>query len=50
VLVLWAYEGMSYDEIAEATGRTWASVNALLYRARITLRERLAEARDKGIV
>jgi RNA polymerase sigma-70 factor (ECF subfamily) len=38
VLLLYANEEMSYEEIARATGRTVASVNALMYRARMAVR------------
>jgi RNA polymerase sigma-70 factor (ECF subfamily) len=49
-LVLSIYEELSYDEIAEAMGRSLASVNSLLYRARMSLRQTLAGARSRGLV
>jgi len=49
-LVLSVYEEMSYDEIAEAMGRSLASVNSLLYRARMSLRQTLAGVRSRGLV
>lgn len=47
-LVLSVYEELSYEEIAGVMGRTLASVNALLYRARLSLRRSLQAARDEG--
>jgi RNA polymerase sigma-70 factor (ECF subfamily) len=49
-LVLSIYEEMSYDEIAEAMGRSLASVNSLLYRARMSVRQTLAGARSRGLI
>lgn len=49
-LVLSVYDEMSYEEIAAAMGRSLASVNALLYRARMALRRDLEQARQKGLV
>ncbi len=49
-LVLSIYEEMSYEEIAAAMGRSLASVNSLLYRARMSLRQTLAGARSRGLV
>lgn len=43
VLLLYAYEEMSYDQIAAAVGRSPAAVNMLLYRARISLRQALGK-------
>jgi RNA polymerase sigma-70 factor (ECF subfamily) len=40
-LVLSIYEELSHEEIAEAMGRSPASVNMLLYRARIGVRQAL---------
>jgi RNA polymerase sigma-70 factor (ECF subfamily) len=49
-LVLSIYEEMSYDEIAEAMGRSLASVNMLLYRARMSVRQTLEGARSRGLI
>jgi len=49
-LIFSVYDQMSYAEVADAMGRSLASVNALLYRARMALRRHLAEARRKGLV
>jgi RNA polymerase sigma-70 factor (ECF subfamily) len=49
-LVLSIYEEMSYDEIATAMGRSLASVNSLLYRARMSVRQTLEGARSRGLV
>ncbi len=49
-LVLSIYEELSHDEIAEAMGRSQASVNMLLYRARTGVRRSLAEARTRGLI
>ena len=49
-LVLSIYEELSYEEIAEAMGRSLASVNMLLYRARMSVRQTLAAARGRGLV
>jgi RNA polymerase sigma-70 factor (ECF subfamily) len=49
-LVLSIYEELSYDEIAVAMGRSIASVNSLLYRARMSLRQTLEGARSRGLV
>jgi len=49
-LVLSVYEEMSYDEIARMLGRSLASVNSLIYRARIAVRRSLAEARQRGLL
>ena len=49
-LVLSVYEEMSYEEIAEAMGRSLAAVNMLLYRARIAVRHTLEHARSRGLV
>jgi RNA polymerase sigma-70 factor (ECF subfamily) len=49
-LVLSIYEEMSYDEIAEAMGRSLASVNMLLYRARMSVRHKLEGARSRGLL
>ena len=49
-LVLSIYEELSYDEIADAMGRSLASVNMLLYRARMSMRQSLAGARSRGLV
>ena len=49
-LVFSIYEEMSYDEIAEAMGRSLASVNSLLYRARMSLRQTLENARSRGLI
>lgn len=49
-VVLSIYEELSYEEIAEAMGRSLASVNSLLYRARMSLRQALAGARSRGLV
>ena len=49
-LVLSIYEELSYEEIAEAMGRSLASVNMLLYRARMSLRQTLAGARSRGLI
>ena len=49
-LVLSIYEEMSHDEIAAAMGRSPASVNMLLYRARMSVRESLADSRKRGLI
>lgn len=49
-LVLSIYEELSYDEIAAAMGRSLASVNSLLYRARMSLRQTLEGVRSRGFV
>ena len=49
-VILSIYEEMSYGEIAEAMGRSVASVNALLYRARMNLRRHLEDAYRRGSV
>lgn len=49
-LVLSVWEEMSHEEIARALGKTPASVNALLYRARLALRRELAPAREEGLL
>lgn len=40
-VVLYAYESLSYEEIAEVLGSSVSSVKSLMFRARATLRERL---------
>jgi RNA polymerase sigma factor (sigma-70 family) len=50
VLVLSVYEETSYDEIARMLGRSLASVNSLIYRARIAVRRSMAEARQRGLL
>jgi len=47
-LVLSIYEELSHDEIAAAMGRSEASVNMLLYRARMSLRRSLDDLRDEA--
>lgn len=42
VVMLKYLDGMSYDEIADATGLTVATIESRLFRARTTLRKRLA--------
>lgn len=49
-VLLSVYEEMSYREVAEALGRSEASVSSLLYRARNALRERLRSARERGAI
>ncbi len=49
-VLLLVYDEMTYEEIADAMGRSLASVNALLYRARMALRGYLADARGKGLL
>jgi len=49
-LVLSVYEETSYDEIARMLGRSLASVNSLIYRARIAVRRSMAEARRRGLL
>jgi RNA polymerase sigma-70 factor, ECF subfamily len=49
-LVLSIYEEMSHEEMAAAMGRSPASVNMLLYRARIGVRQSLADARERGLI
>ena len=44
-LLLFAYDEMSHIEIAEALGRSAAAVNALIYRARLTVRKALEDLR-----
>lgn len=46
-LVLQHYEGLSYDDIAEAMGCSRGTVDGLLSRARATLRDRLGEFLQK---
>jgi RNA polymerase sigma-70 factor (ECF subfamily) len=46
-LVLQHYEGLSYDDIAEAMGCSRGTVDGLLSRARATLRDRLREFLQK---
>jgi RNA polymerase sigma-70 factor (ECF subfamily) len=48
-LVLSIYEELSHDDIARVMGRSNASVNMLLYRARMGLRESLGDLRDQGL-
>lgn len=40
-VVLYAYESLSYEEIAEVLGTSVSSVKSLMFRARTTLRDRL---------
>jgi len=49
-MLLFVYEEMSYEEIAAATGRSRASVNSLLYRARMSVRKTLEAARERGLL
>jgi RNA polymerase sigma-70 factor (ECF subfamily) len=42
-LLLFRFEGLSYEEVASAMGRTVSSVTSLLSRAREQLRQRLGE-------
>lgn len=49
-LVLSIYEELSHDEIARVMGRSEASVNMLLYRARMSVRESLADSRKRGLI
>lgn len=49
-LVLSIYEELSHEEIAQAMGRSSASVNMLLYRARIAARRSLASDRERGLI
>lgn len=42
-VVLYAYESLSYEEIAEVLGSSVASVKSLLFRARGTLRDKLSQ-------
>jgi len=42
-VVLSRFEGMRYDEIAEAMGCSESSVESLLFRARASLRKKLSE-------
>jgi RNA polymerase sigma-70 factor (ECF subfamily) len=44
-LLLYAHDEMSYEEIAEVMGRTAASVNALIYRARGAVRKAMGDAK-----
>ena len=41
---------MSYDEIARMLGRSLASVNSLIYRARIAVRHSMGQARQRGLL
>jgi len=43
VIVLYKYEELSYDRIAEITGFSVKAVKSLLYRARMNLKEKLAD-------
>ncbi len=45
-LILFRFEGLSYEEIAEATGKSVSSVTSLLWRARAALRDSLREWLD----
>ena len=45
-LVLHRYEGLSHDQIAEATGWTGSAVESLLVRAYANLRKKLIELKD----
>jgi RNA polymerase sigma-70 factor (ECF subfamily) len=49
-LVLSIYDELSHEEIAAAMGRSPASVNMLLYRARSSVRQFLADARERGLI
>lgn len=49
-ILLSVYENLSQAEVAEAMGRSVASVNSLCYRGRLALRELLAPARKAGIL
>jgi len=49
-LVLSIYEELSHCEIATVMGRSPASVNMLLYRARMGVRESLADFRKRGLI
>lgn len=49
-VVLWAYQGMSYQEIAATMGRSVRAVDSLLFRAKAGLREFLEEAKRRGEV
>jgi len=49
-LVLSIYDEMSHEEIAEAMGRSPASVNSLLYRARIGIRQALEAAGARSLM
>ena len=49
-LVLAVYEGMSYQEIARAVGKSPRAVDSLLVRARRELRRLLEPARRSGLV
>lgn len=44
-LLLFAYDEMSYFEIAEVMGRSAAAVNALIYRARLAVRAAMEDER-----
>lgn len=49
-LVLSAYEGQSYRQIATVMGRSVRAVDSLLFRAKQNLRRLLQPARQRGIV
>jgi RNA polymerase sigma-70 factor (ECF subfamily) len=49
-LVLSIYEELSHEEIATVMGRSPASVNMLLYRARMSVRESLEDSRKRGLI
>lgn len=49
-LVLSVYEGMSYQEIGAAMGKSVRAVDSLLFRAKQKLRELLGPLREKGIL
>lgn len=49
-LVLATWERMSYQEIAQAVGKSARAVDSLLVRARQNLRRALEPAREKGLL
>lgn len=49
-LVLSIYDEMSHEEIAAVMGRSLASVNMLLYRARMSVRQTLEDFRKRGLI
>jgi RNA polymerase sigma factor (sigma-70 family) len=50
VLLLWAVEGLKYEQIAEVLDVALGTVLSRLYRARMTLSKQLGElAAEKGI-
>jgi len=47
-IILNRFEGLSYEEVAEAMGRSISSVESLLHRAKRQLQKKLAALREDG--